>query len=327
MPPESVIQGILAASPTAYGAVALKDYACNLAYAQSVIDSLTPVPADVRCGTAGAITISPSPPTGGVFLGRTIDYGWFDNDDSGCRKDDIGFYVREWHEVCTRTADVAAENVQDGCAGIEANPDCSLKAEKVDGVSTYRMFNPTGLVPLPSTRTFPGVVSHDLTRDWWKKERVYLCADGTGQGFQEALKKRYGNVARSVVASGTDLTYQDLRETGGNWLAESGSITLPEAEAASPCEPACKTRRPKQDTQATVGGHAAAARTSPESYDFFYRPCGTGNVCPAEAGEEIVKNCQCLNDFPEAATIMQVLRQAGKDTLCSDGVAKTPTTR
>jgi hypothetical protein len=324
MPPDDDIQNILDASPP-YASVILKDYACNLNHARSVFDSKTTVPAEVRSGMVGTITSSPSPPTDGVFLGRTIDYAKYDNDDSGCRHDDIVFFVYEWYEVCTRTADVANEEIQNGCEGIESDPDCSLKSEKVDGMWTYRMFNPTGLVPLPSTRTFPGVASHDITRNWWQKQRVYLCA-AAGYDFADT-KTRFGQVVGSLNDSGSSASYQDmLRDQGDEWAYSSGNLSLPDLMPSSECEKACKTRRPRADTQATLPGHTGQLRTSTDSYDILYHTC-VNDECPADPGEEILKNCQCLNEFAEAATIMQMLRLAGQDTICSDGVAKTPSPR
>jgi hypothetical protein len=42
-------------------------------------------------------------------------------------------------------------------------------------------------------------------------------------------------------------------------------------------------------------------------------------MCPAGAGEEVLISCQCINEFAEAATIMETMNQAGKDLICSDG--------
>ena len=39
----------------------------------------------------------------------------------------------------------------------------------------------------------------------------------------------------------------------------------------------------------------------------------------AASGEEIVIDCQCINEFAEAATVIQTLRLAGKDNICSSG--------
>ena len=43
--------------------------------------------------------------------------------------------------------------------------------------------------------------------------------------------------------------------------------------------------------------------------------------------EQIVKDCQCINEFAEAAVIMQSLRQAGKDLICTSGQKGMPPMR
>jgi conjugal transfer mating pair stabilization protein TraN len=53
------------------------------------------------------------------------------------------------------------------------------------------------------------------------------------------------------------------------------------------------------------------------SYAYLYRKC-EGNVCPIEGGEAIVKHCACLNDFPAAASLMQVLDNAADDLTCTE---------
>ncbi|MFH1672353.1 MAG: conjugal transfer protein TraN [Pseudomonadota bacterium] len=53
------------------------------------------------------------------------------------------------------------------------------------------------------------------------------------------------------------------------------------------------------------------------SYVDLYRKCEK-NVCPVEDGETIVENCACLNDFPEAASLMQTLDNAAEDLTCNE---------
>jgi len=82
------------------------------------------------------------------------------------------------------------------------------------------------------------------------------------------------------------------------------------------CEKACKVRKPLPDTQAGVSGTTSDYRTTTASYVDEYRRCNN-DVCPVVAGETILKNCACLNDFAEATSTMQVLDNAGKDIICS----------
>jgi hypothetical protein len=61
--------------------------------------------------------------------------------------------------------------------------------------------------------------------------------------------------------------------------------------------------------------------SSAESY--YYKPCVEEATntwrCPVETGEQMVDNCKCINNFGQAATIMQAIRQAGQDFICSSG--------
>jgi hypothetical protein len=86
------------------------------------------------------------------------------------------------------------------------------------------------------------------------------------------------------------------------------------------CEKACKTRKPKVNTQVSASG-TAAQQLDTQTYDFFYKVC-KDNRCPTVAGEECIVDCKCMDDFGEAASIMQSLRMAGQDLICSKGVAK-----
>jgi len=68
-------------------------------------------------------------------------------------------------------------------------------------------------------------------------------------------------------------------------------------------------------------GVTGEKQRDPVTYDFFYRPCKVG-VCQIETGETVVKECQCLEEFGEAAAMMQLLRMASSDLVCSSGRTK-----
>jgi len=219
------------------------------------------------------------------------------------------------NELC-----VLNESIDNGCLALENNSACKLKDEEVDGVTTYQNFNPTGLSPLPSCKTITGsVCTENVCRDWWEKKRTYLCDTGESYDFSDA-RKRMETITGSVTDGSSVLYYQDYRrDENGDWLYESNTVGLPLKDSYDNCEQACKTRKPKEDTQATTTGHTAQSRTTTQSYDFFYKKC-VDNICPAEIDEEIVKDCQCINDFAEAASVMETLNAAGKDVICSSGV-------
>jgi hypothetical protein len=215
------------------------------------------------------------------------------------------------------------EAVANLCAGFEADPDCTLQDEAVDGVVTVRNANPTGLVPLGETRTITGgSCLLDVTPAWWRRERTYLCADAAAFDFADA-EERLGAIDSSVAFGAGTLTYTDRRrdETGA-WVTEDGSIEVGLTPAPGECERACKTRRPRENTQAGSTGHVADQRLSTEGYDFFYKSCGPDDACPREAGEELLIPCQCIDEFAEAATVLLSLRAAQEDLICSDGTRR-----
>ncbi len=228
------------------------------------------------------------------------------------------------NNLCEQSADVLTDN----CTVLATDPDCSLQEEEVDGVLTYHNFNPTGLAPLPSTRTITGGTScsMNVTRDWWEKDRTYRCTSNNTFDFTDA-KTRIGSVADSVNSNSlnqTDFTYTDKRKDlgSGAWTTEGHSIALPETETPPDCELVCKTRRPIEDTEAGLSGVTTDYQTSNQGYDFLYHVCSKDHVCPAGPGEEILKSCQCIDDFAEATSIIYALDAAGKDLICSDGVPK-----
>lgn len=215
----------------------------------------------------------------------------------------------------------ATATTSDNCAAIESDPGCEFKEETVDGVYTYRDFNPTGLTPVNSCRQFACEVdSTQVCSDWWEKKRVYLCQTA-GYDFSD-VQKRMGNVVSTTKDNTSNMYYQDLRKnSSGNWIYESVDTALPERDIFKDCEKACKTRKPKADTRVGTSGHTGQYQTNTQGYDFFYKTC-VNNSCPLGAGEEIVKDCQCIDEFAEATTVMQSLRMAGRDIICSSGVAK-----
>jgi hypothetical protein len=55
----------------------------------------------------------------------------------------------------------------------------------------------------------------------------------------------------------------------------------------------------------------------PTGYDTFFHACTSDNQCPMGPGEELVSACGCLDDFPEAVVMMQTVRLAGSDMVCT----------
>ena len=215
---------------------------------------------------------------------------------------------------------IVSSTIANGCAALSSRSDCSLQEEEVDGVQTYHTANPTGLSPLPSSKNLTqGACSETITQDWWLKKRTYFCSSPT-YDFSDT-KTRYGQVVGSLSEDGLTADYQDMQRSQEGWVSHSNTIETMDIPPHDECEKACKTRRPVQDSQVVLAGHSDQFKTSTDSYDIIYHTC-IDDQCPIEAGEEILKECQCLNEFAEAATIMQMLRLAGQDVICSDGVPK-----
>jgi hypothetical protein len=238
-----------------------------------------------------------------------------------CPAHGVQFPTFDWSYYFQIKEDQYVEGVDDQCSTLENDSSCRLQSEAVDGVQTFSNFNSTGLTPLPSCRKFTGQVgTNTVCRDWWQKKRTYVCGS---QAYDfSAIGTRFGTVVTSATDNTASLDFQDKMLTAGGWTSANGSIALPGRDPSATCEQACKTRIPKNDTQVTVSGDVTAMRNPATSYDFFYRVCDQNNHCPAGQGEEVVMDCQCINDFAEAATIIQTLRVAGKDTICTTGNKK-----
>ncbi|MCL4492153.1 MAG: hypothetical protein M1510_09680 [Nitrospirae bacterium] len=218
--------------------------------------------------------------------------------------------------------DVLNEAIDNKCQALESDPKCKLKEETVDSVMTYRNFNPTSVTPLASCQTFSGEVqSFNVCRDWWQKSRTYMCDKGVGYDFTDA-QKRLQTITTTTRDNTSSFYYSDLRQdSSGNWITESTNTLLPERDMYGDCEIICKVKVAGTDTQASIAGNTSQYRQDAQCGTFFYKTC-TNGACPVGPGEQIVKDCQCINEFAEAAAIIQSMRMAGRDQVCSSGVAK-----
>jgi len=221
---------------------------------------------------------------------------------------------------------------------------CQVKEEKVcdsagvNCVQTWYSFMPTGLTPLPmcETNTSADVGSYTVCMDgssatlysgshaevvasgediWWRIERVYLCKFEADEYDFGNVLQRTRHIRDTEQDNVTTLCFEDYDpETG---LVTPYTIDLPERSDYETCEQGCKLRKPVQDTEAGAAGTTTDYRTTVDSYVYLYRKC-EGNVCPVESGEEIIEDCACLNEFEEAASMMQVLDNAADDLICSE---------
>ncbi len=219
--------------------------------------------------------------------------------------------------------------IDDECTEYENNSNCKLKDEWVDSVRTWRDYSPTGLTPVgQNCKTFPEYSSQAYCFDWWTKKRVYSCKLNSWD-FSKA-KQRMRTIINSTknvnVMQTTpigNINYQDYNNSSGSWQNYNNSMNVPFAGSKRGCMYVCKIKVPVQDTQAYANKNTSQYITTIHSYIFDYRKCeetGSGGyTCPVNTskGETVVKDCQCINEFAEAATIMQMLENMGKDIICS----------
>ncbi len=238
-----------------------------------------------------------------------------------------GNTIRFWKQYCTYPAsriDTISEAIADQCAALEGNSNCQIQDEQADNVYTYKNFKPTGLVPLATCRDFIGFYDHNICRDWWEKDRTYLCQGTSKFDFTDSMQ-RVNTIYKTTQQTNGLATYNDYRlDTASHtWTTEGNTFDLGVAQAQpySSCANVCKTRKPKQDTQATQSGTPSQYRSNIMTYDFYYRQCyPSPSVCPAGAGEEIIIDCQCINEFAETFALVESLQAAGQDSICSSGV-------
>lgn len=203
------------------------------------------------------------------------------------------------------------ETLTDACMGNAADTSCTLKSESVDGVETFRNGVATGLRPLTRTRIVSSVAcSQSVTRSFFEKERRYQCmATSTTPDLSRATY--------IIDHSSPSLLADRITASDGTVSTTTRAFAVPDRGSVASCEAICKTRAPKANNDAAVDGVVGARQNEPTGYDTFYHSCGSDNICPLSAGEELVSACGCLDDFPEAAVMMQSLRLGGADLVCT----------
>ncbi|OES24218.1 hypothetical protein [Alteromonas macleodii] len=205
----------------------------------------------------------------------------------------------------------ATPTVNNTCGSIPS--DCYLDGEEIDGITTVSNTVGTGLVPLPSSRTFTvGSCSETISRPYWRIDRSYRCpASGSPYDFSQGLERAV------VVNNSASVTgYNDRRFDGGTTINSSESLTLPTLPTVSNCEQSCKTRRTVDELGIATSGLAVGSRPDDTRYEYSYKAC-VDSTCPLEAGETIETPCGCMDRFSEAASAIQAFRLAGKDFVCT----------
>jgi hypothetical protein len=282
-----------------------------------------------RFGTGAWIELTGSGRSQSLFFGIEVADGRLRFISIGSSAGQWVPFLSESDAVCTYKA---ADTINDLCSAMADNSDCSLREETVDSVQTFRNFQPTSLAPLPSARSFTASspcnageppYGMTITRDWWRKDRIYRCTGNKNFDFSDAAR-RVDTLTSSLednTPSRSNFAFTDARkdhETGA-WTVDEQSVTIPKLAPPPDCEMICKTRKQVADSQAGVNGVSTDYQNSPTRYDTFYHVCDLANNCPAGPGEVIVDDCRCLDEFAEAAAAMTVLDEAGRDMSCIDG--------
>lgn len=212
------------------------------------------------------------------------------------------------------------ETISDGCKAYADDDSCKLEEETVDGVKTFTSGIKTGLAPLEQTINVKGnFCSVPVTKPWFYKKRTYRCSN-QGSDDLSLIQKRSAYIKDNVTAS----TYKDIQyNKDGKEKYSSGVLNFNGIPTTKSCTLACKTRSKKEDPGMAVTG-SVSKNQNIDTYNFYYHECSNDNVCPAAPGETIIKQCQCLDEFADAAAVMQILRQAGQDMICSSGTEKKP---
>ena len=184
------------------------------------------------------------------------------------------------------------DSIINKCSQFEANNQCTLFKEEIDGVVTVNNFIDTGLQPLLQTRTIKGKqCSFKVHREWMQINRVYSCKGRPSYNFDSVLSKNSSS-------------------------ASSRNISLKSSLSVSSCTQSCKTKKLDSDRSTQSGLRAEKLTVDP--YTYQYKQC-TNNICPLEAGESLETDCTCMNNFSKAVGAMQSARMASQDIICSKG--------
>lgn len=207
------------------------------------------------------------------------------------------------------------EQLVDQCGTFAADPQCQIDSELVDGVQTLLNGIATGLHPLAQTRVMGSTACPvELTRDFFLKDRTYRCT------VDSVTQPDTSRGAYIIDRSTETLLADRTMNSDGSYSTSTRSFTLPDRGSVPACEAICKTRAPKVNTGVAVDGVVGEKQNDASGYDTFYHSCSADNVCPTGDGEEVVTACGCLDDFPEAVVMMQTVRLAGADLVCTGTV-------
>jgi hypothetical protein len=203
---------------------------------------------------------------------------------------------------------------------------CWLSFHGIGHGSGFIDFSPN-LCPIPGASACVGVpgfcsktCSDSGCEPWWTKTRTYTCTT-SGYDFS-SIQKRASTIKQSAQDNSSSMSYNDYLLSGSAWTTQSSSYATSNVYRGDmgSCQQACKTVMNVDNTSTNVAYRKSDVSLNPTTPVYYYHSC-TSAGCPAGAGETIVTGCQCIDDFAEAAVIMQTLRKGAQDIICSDGTA------
>lgn len=241
------------------------------------------------------------------------------NADFAIAYDDWGNGSYHFQARVREGCELLPEEIDNGCASYEANTECSVMSETVDGVMTVNNHLTTGLAPLPTDRIIgaPACTLNSGPKPWWRTERVYTCRTGTPATYDGREARRRADVVQDSANMGAG-TYSDERQlTPGAYTTSGETITFPTAPYAPRTRTmVCKTVKPRPGIEIADGQAVNNLNVTGVANDFTFKECTDAGVCPLEAGETMVTACSNASNFAQAAAMMQTVRQIGQDTQC-----------
>jgi len=222
--------------------------------------------------------------------------------------------------------DLNDDVIANGCAAYEQDDDCVVDTEKVDGVMTINSGVITGLSPISQTRTYTSdSCNTKIERPWFKKDRVYRCQSNTNFDLTNMRER-----AKHIKETTTNQDYQDVTfDSDGTKSFSSGVLNFDNVPSVGACTSVCKVRKEVAVSTTLQGTKDQNKVNRVDQYEISYKECyvpkgEVDNKCDLEDGETLVTPCQCQNAFAEATGMMQVMRLAGQDMICSSGEFKMP---
>jgi hypothetical protein len=215
----------------------------------------------------------------------------------------------------------APDDVINLCQSYEQSTACRLRDELIDGIATVKDFARTGLTPLSQSIILSSPTCELVsTRDWMNIQRVYECDQNNSFEFGSAAQR-----VHSIESTTTESSYTDLRATtvGSDAIAVAGDLSVFNEIPVERCTLQCKVRKAVPANDATVFGLTSEQLNENRRSEVIYRGCKQ-NVCELSVGEELLQDCGCMNGFNDAAIMMQLIRMAGSDMICSSGQKQDP---